>query len=224
MDLTTPRHEGDTHPAYANSRPEVVAMVPRHAVRVLDVGCSSGHLGAALVARGHEVVGLELDAALAAEARSRLTTVHHVDLEVAVAAGGRYGEFDCVVLADVLEHLRDPWHAVRWAREQLVDGGSLVISVPNVRHLRTFWHLAVHRRWLYEDVGIHDRTHLRFFARANLPDLLAGTDLEIVDLRRTFLVTPRWDSRAARWNKHAHRLRELGALQFVFRAEPRSAP
>lgn len=223
MDLSTPQHAGGTHPAYASSRPEVVALVPPAARRVLDVGCSDGHLGAALVARGHHVVGLEVDPVLAAAAAGRLDEVHEVDAEAAVAAERGFGEFDCIVLADVLEHLRDPWRAVRWADHQLAPGGVLVVSVPNVRHLRTFWHLAVHRRWLYEDVGICDRTHLRFFGRDNLPDLLEGTDLEITVLTRTFLLTPHWHTRAARWNKHAHRLRELGALQFVFRAEPRRA-
>jgi 2-polyprenyl-3-methyl-5-hydroxy-6-metoxy-1,4-benzoquinol methylase len=124
--------------------------------------------------------------------------------------------FDCIVLADVLEHLRDPWAVVRWAAPQVAPGGSLVVSVPNVRHAKTFWTLLVRRRWPYDPVGIFERTHLRFFARRNLPELVAGTDFEVVAVRRHHMLTVRHTSR---WNRLAPLLGDLGTLQFVFRAE-----
>jgi len=218
VDLTPPMADGDVHTAYANPRPEVTPLVPRSARSVLDLGCSSGVMGAALQARGHRVVGVELDPQLAALARSRLATVLEADIEVLAAEGaGLGGPFDCVVAADVLEHLRDPWLVVRWARTLVGQGGSLVVSVPNIRHIRTFWTLAARRRWPFEDVGIFDRSHLRFFARRNLDELLAGTDLRIVELRRSYLVSLDYSSR---WNRLAPYLGDLGTLQFVFRAEP----
>ena len=81
------------------------------------------------------------------------------------------GTFDCIVAADVLEHLRDPWALVRAAAERLRPGGTIVVSVPNVRHLRTVWEVVVRARWPYEGIGLFDRTHLRWFARRNLPEL-----------------------------------------------------
>ena len=55
--------------AYENPRPEVQELVPHGARRILDLGCSSGALGAALTARqGAEVVGIEIDAGYAADA------------------------------------------------------------------------------------------------------------------------------------------------------------
>lgn len=219
MDLSPPIVDGVVHAAYANPRPEVAALVPATAQRILDLGCSTGHLGGSLLRGSREVVGVELDPRLAAEARTRLTAVVECDLE-ALAAGPLPDElrepFDCVIAADVLEHLRDPWSVVRWAAERLAPGGSLVVSVPNIRHLRTFWLLLVRRRWAYEPVGIFDRTHLRWFARANLPELLDGTDLQITELTRTYQLVPQWEARV---NKLAPLFRELGTLQFVFRAE-----
>lgn len=213
-----PIHDGVVHEAYANPRPEVTAVIPRSARRVLDVGCSSGVMGAALQDRGHEVVGVEFDPALAAQARTRLPRVEVADVESLAAAGTRVDDtpFDCVVFADVLEHLRDPWTVVRWGEQHLAADGCMVVSVPNVRHLETFVALGLRRRWPYKEVGIFDRTHLRFFARENLPDLLGGTDLRIVDLHRTHMLklNPR-----SRWNRLAPYLGDLGTLQFVFRAE-----
>ncbi len=217
MDLSTPTFGGEVHPAYANPRDEVTVLVPASARRVLDVGCSTGAMGTALAARGHEVVGLELDPELAATAKGKLHRVVQADVEALAAAGADVGgPFDCVVFADVLEHLRDPWSVVRWGAAQVAPGGSIVVSVPNIRHAKTFWALVVCRRWPYDPVGIFDRTHLRFFARRNLADLVAGTGFEVVEVHRHRMLTVRHTSR---WNRLAPLLGDLGTLQFVFRAE-----
>lgn len=213
-----PTLDGAVHAAYANPRPEVTALVPPAARRVLDVGCSTGVMAAALRERGHEVTGIEPEPTLAAEARERLGTVEEVDVEALAAEGEPVpgGPFDCIVFADVLEHLRDPWTVVRWAEPQVAAGGSLVVSIPNIRHLETFVALGLRRRWPYKDVGIFDRTHLRFFARENLDDLLAGTPLRIVELTRSRML--KLDP-SSRWNRLAPYLGDLGTLQFIFRAE-----
>jgi 2-polyprenyl-3-methyl-5-hydroxy-6-metoxy-1,4-benzoquinol methylase len=217
MDLTTPTFGGEVHPAYANPRDEVTVLIPTSASRVLDVGCSTGEMGVALKVRGHHVTGVELDPTLAATARGRLDAVIEGDVE-AMAGEGRSlgGPYDCVVFADVLEHLRDPWAVLRWGAEHVALGGSIVVSVPNVRHAKTFWALAVRRRWPYDPVGIFDSTHLRFFARRNLPELVEGTGFEVVEVRRHHMLVLRHTSR---WNRLAPLLGDLGTLQFVFRAE-----
>lgn len=216
MDLSTPTWDGDVHPAYANPRPEVTAVVPPDAKRVLDVGCSVGEMGAALRARGHVVTGIEYDRALAARAREKLDAVVEGDVEaMARDAADPGGPFDCIIFADVLEHLRDPWAVVRWGEALLADGGTMVVSVPNVRHLQTFWHLVVRRRWPYQEVGIFDRTHLRFFTRNNLPDLFEGTPLRITAVDRTFMLSPFKDER---FNRRARLFGDLGTLQFIVTA------
>lgn len=216
VDLSTPTYRGEVHPAYANPRHEVAAVIPAGARRLLDVGCSSGAMGAALRDRGAEVVGIELDAELATAARLRLDRVIEGDIEALARDDALAGElFDCLVFADVLEHLRDPWSVVRWGAERVAPGGSIVLSIPNIRHAKTFWALA-RRRWPYDPVGIFDRTHLRFFARRNLDDLLAGTGFELVEVRRHHMLTLRHESR---WNRLAPLLGDLGTLQFIARAE-----
>jgi 2-polyprenyl-3-methyl-5-hydroxy-6-metoxy-1,4-benzoquinol methylase len=191
--------------------------VPARATRVLDVGCSTGLLGAALRTEGHVVTGIEVDPALAQEAHSQLDEVIEGDVEV-MASEGRDpgGPFDCIVLADVLEHLRNPWAVVRWAEGLLATDGTLVASVPNVRHAETFWSLLVRRRWPYKDVGIFDRTHLRFFARRNLPELFSGTSLEIVTMTRQYMLRPGTEGGL---NRLAPFLGDLGTMQFIVTAQ-----
>ncbi len=169
--------------AYENARPEVQAHIPLDAGRILDLGCSSGRLGEAIKARQPaEVVGVELEPVYADAARRRLDQVIVADLErlfAEVGAADGLGSFDCVVVADVLEHLRDPGAVLAAARSHLRPGGTVVISLPNVRYWHTFWMLGVRGTWPRDDFGICDRTHLRFFTLGDALELLTGAGLRV---------------------------------------------
>ena len=89
-----------------------------------------------------------------------------------------------MVLADVLEHLREPARALRDATDLLREGGRLVLSVPNVAHgaLRL---ALLQGRWSYTETGLLDRTHLHFFTRTSLFELVEGAGLAVDQLRAT---------------------------------------
>jgi 2-polyprenyl-3-methyl-5-hydroxy-6-metoxy-1,4-benzoquinol methylase len=222
MKLRPQIYDGVVHAAYSGRRDDVIALVPPRGLRVLDVGCSVGAMGQALKQNGHEVTGIELNADFAARARLYLDRVIEADVEtLALTETDVGGPFDCIVFADVLEHLRDPWSITRWAATLLSDSGCFVISVPNVRHAQLVRSVLRHRRWPYEDVGIFDRTHLRWFAFHNLPELLDDTGLEITQLERVYALSL---NPTARVNRLASHLGDFGTLQFVFRAEHLGAP
>ena len=172
---------------YETARPDVQAHVPEDARRVLDLGCSSGALGAALKARGDAVVvGVELDPDYADAARRRLDRV--VTSDVGTFLRGPAPEeapFDCLIAADILEHLVDPWAALRDAASLVRPGGTVVVSLPNVLHWGGLLRLARGRRWPRDDSGPFDRTHLRWFARTDVVELLeqAGVDVVRVEPR-----------------------------------------
>ena len=203
--------------AYTGSRPDLLALVPPGARRILDVGCATGALGAAIRAEraGAVVVGVEADPELAALAEERLDRVLTEPVERALESleGER---FDCVVCGDVLEHLADPWAVLRALAALLDEGGAVVASVPNAGHLDTLVNLAFRRRWPYRERGIHDETHLRFFALANIRALFAQAGLEIAVLRRHYRLV----ERPHRLNRLAPLfalpgLRELLAFQYL---------
>lgn len=210
-------HDVGALEAYTGARPEVQALVPRSARRVLDLGCSSGALGAGLRERGAEVAGVELDPVHAREAGARLDRVVVGDVEAVLAdAAGSLGRFDCVVAADVLEHLRDPWTALRRAVELLEPGGTVVVSLPNVRFFEVFWQLGVRGRWPRRAHGIFDATHLRWFTRADAVELLSGAGLR-VELERPMIRVRPGGSRFDRlfgWLARTP-LRELFAFQWI---------
>lgn len=180
--------------AYENPRPEVQALVPVTARRILDVGCSSGRLGGSLKRRQDaEIVGIEIDAEYAADAAGRLDRVIVGDLEQLDVDALELGRFDCVVAADVLEHLRDPWSVLRALVGQLEPGGTVVISVPNVRYWETFAALGLRGTWPRRDEGIFDRSHLRWFTRADAVALMEQAGLEVTQ------VAPRYRLRPGDW-------------------------
>lgn len=159
---------------YLCRRTDVIEAVPARALRILDVGCAGGVLGQALKERDprRRVVGIEAVPEAAKRARTVLDEVHEVDAET-FDPPFRRGEFDCIVFADVLEHMRDPWAVIRRLVRFLAPGGTVVASIPNVRCLSVLEPLAGGGRWDYQEEGILDRTHLRFFTKSTFISLLA---------------------------------------------------
>jgi methionine biosynthesis protein MetW len=147
---------------------------------VLDLGCASGGLLALLRDRAAHLAGLELSPTAAAAAARVADLVVQGALEDPDLPFEQ-GCYDLVVLADVLEHLADPAAALRRARGWAKPGGAILVSVPNVAHWRARLTLA-RGRWPAEDSGTFDASHLRWFTRASLAELLAGAGLDDVEL------------------------------------------
>ncbi len=155
--------------AYERGRPEISRHIPRGARRVLDLGCATGATSAGLDAY---VVGVEIEPEYAAEAAVRLDEVHIAD----VATFEPTGTFDVLLAADILEHLVDPWTALRRYAGHLEAGATAIISLPNVGHWSTYAHLA-RGRWPRRPEGIFDATHLRWFTLADARELALGAGL-----------------------------------------------
>jgi 2-polyprenyl-3-methyl-5-hydroxy-6-metoxy-1,4-benzoquinol methylase len=164
------------------SQQRLLGEVPDGA-RVLDVGCASGYLAARLAARGCTVTGVELDEAAAAAAAAHCERVITGDIESPETRGAIPGGFDVVLLGDVLEHLVDPWEALAFVRSLLAPGGVVVTSIPNVAAWTVRLSL-LRGSFEYTDMGLLDRTHLRFFTRATAHELVRRAGYEIE--RETF--------------------------------------
>jgi len=217
---------------FEHTRPELRALVPIDARRVLDVGCGGGALGATLKAEraGCEVVGLEGFPEAAARARARLDDVLCLDLDSLEALPPEAGKFDAMVFGDVLEHLRDPVRLVRTLLPSLSEGGVLVLSIPNVKHWTVLYPLLVKDRWTYEDAGLLDRTHVHFFTGATAAEMLRELGLDLVHLGVNDLaplppeMEPLAGLAAALGGDRAEAAARLGAYQYLLVARPGAAP
>jgi 2-polyprenyl-3-methyl-5-hydroxy-6-metoxy-1,4-benzoquinol methylase len=153
--------------------------------RVLDVGCWTGQMGAVLSRFNPRVVGIELDTDAAAQAAKALDDVVVADVSD-LDFRERFGSdaFDAIVFGDVLEHIKDPVSVLRSACTTLSDRGFVVASIPNVAHGSVRLRLLA-GDFSYTEVGLLDRTHLRFFTRESMTQMFTDAGLTIVELRRT---------------------------------------
>jgi 2-polyprenyl-3-methyl-5-hydroxy-6-metoxy-1,4-benzoquinol methylase len=167
---------------YDTDRPEMLELVPASAQRVLDVGCATGRFGASLRAAYPRMELWGIDPTPPPADRPQAYQTRLVgQFPDGIADGER---FDCIVFNDVLEHLVDPWAALERTHSHLLPGGVIVVSIPNVRHIWVLHDLIFHGRWDYEEKGLLDRTHLRFFTRSTAIELLQSTGYAVDTVKR----------------------------------------
>lgn len=214
----------ESNAAYVGLRREIIAEIPADARLIVDVGAADGTLGRHLLAGrpDRRVIGLEIDPALASTARTRLTDV--IDADVATVDWERLvpgSPIDCLVFADVLEHLARPDLTLGHATRRLAADGTVVIALPNVRHLTAWWTIFVRGRFPRRERGLFDRTHLRWFTVADALDLCTDAGLVVASVRYQFRILDRSGGLAnrvvagQRWIRHVPVLRELLAYQIV---------
>lgn len=166
--------------------PALLQHLPRDAGIVLEVGCGSGALGAAFLPFNPacRYLGIEIDPALAATARQRLSTVVEGDAErverdaLPLAASEAV---DVIVYGNVLEHLRDPWTLLARQSAWLARDGMVLASIPNVQHWSLLANL-LHGKWQYQDEGLLDRSQLRFFTMDGIREMFTDAGLTIHDI------------------------------------------
>ncbi|QSA98461.1 bifunctional 2-polyprenyl-6-hydroxyphenol methylase/3-demethylubiquinol 3-O-methyltransferase UbiG [Methylococcus sp. EFPC2] len=173
---------------FSSARSIILDIVPPKAERVLEIGCGSGRTLAMLKNEGicRQTVGIELFQDAARQAEQNVDTVYCLDVENSALPAG-LGRFELILMLDVLEHLQDPWSFLyKLKTEHLLAGGKVIISLPNARHFSLVLPLLM-GRFDYEERGIRDKTHLRFFTKKTMLELISGAGLTIEKSKRTSL-------------------------------------
>ena len=165
---------------YENDRPEMLAYIPENATKVLDVGCSNGQFGAAVKNKTNaEVWGIEPFESFGKLAVDKLDKVFIASVEGTIAdLPDNY--FDVIYFNDVLEHLLDPYTVLEQMKAKLKPGGHVISSIPNIRYFRTFFKLLFKGEWDYQDEGILDRTHVRFFTKKSIVKMYHNAGYDVV--------------------------------------------
>jgi len=173
----------ETHSTtYDAINPAVYSLVPLSVARVLDIGCGSGTLGEKLrLRRECRVVGITYSQREAELASGRLSQVICADLNHFDFSS--LGQFDCVIMSHILEHLYSPESFLERLKCVLHPESRIVVALPNVLFWRQRWEF-LRGRWRYQDGGIMDRTHFRFFDCQSSDALLEGAGYEILTAQR----------------------------------------
>ena len=171
---------------HVNPRLDILTLIPTNTKKVLDVGCSAGELGKNLKEKLHveEVIGIEFNEDAAKIASGHLDEVFIGNVEdINLPFESDY--FDCIIYADILEHLINPWAVLKKHKNLLKGDGFIIISIPNIRHIHTFSNL-LRGNWKYVSRGIFDKTHLRFFTLKSVTESLNNAGYSIVILKRNY--------------------------------------
>jgi 2-polyprenyl-3-methyl-5-hydroxy-6-metoxy-1,4-benzoquinol methylase len=167
---------------YEGTREDMLKYIPQSTKICLEFGCGFGGFSTLVKERfDAESWAVEIDAIAAQEAAKKLDRVINADaLESLHKIPDNY--FDCIILFDIIEHLVDPYSLLVGIKRKLTSQGVIVVSIPNIRYYRTFADLVLHGNWDYEDEGILDKTHLRFFTYKSIVKMLKQLGFEILKL------------------------------------------
>ena len=161
--------------------------------RILDIGCATGLIARAVSSLSgntekHRLWGIDKDAQAVKQAKSHYRRVWNMDIEQQLPSAPR--KFDCIVCADVLEHLVNPWNSLRKIVECLLtNDGTVLISLPNVAN----WYIRTKLltgTFNYQKRGLLDRTHLRFFTKESADKLIEQTNLTCLSFTATPIPLP----------------------------------
>ncbi len=192
------------NPSYTGSRDDLFGLIPHDVSKFLDIGCSTGTLGQQIKQRNNnaEVVGIDIDEQMSKVAKEKLDRVIIGDIErINLANHLMPNYFDCIIFADILEHLENPWDVLKNVKSFLNNEGVIIASIPNVRHYTTIINLVIKGYWPYQERGIHDKNHLRFFALKNIREMVQNAGLKIVRIERNYRIIerPHWCNRFSKY-------------------------
>lgn len=202
-------------------RKPLLKLVPSRAQRILDVGCNRGGFGKSIKAsRNAEVWGVEPDQASARMASEFLDHVVNDFFHEQNPIPDNY--FDLITFNDSLEHMPDPAQALDLCRKKLRAGGRVHCCVPNMRHIDNLEHLIFDKDWQYEEHGIRDRTHLRFFTEKSIVRLFHDIGFRVVE---TIGINEDWWKPEKPFRRLLFRLfpdftRDMRCIQILVIAEP----
>ncbi len=175
---------------YSSTRTEILSLVPEGVNRVLDIGCGTGQTLSMLKEKNlcKETVGIELVASVASQASKIVDKIYVLNVEKSELPC-ELGEFDLILLLDVLEHLVDPWGfllKLNSLSNYLSKKGKFIISLPNARHFNLVLPLLA-GSFEYVERGILDKTHLRFFTKQSAIALIKSAGLNVEKIKKTSL-------------------------------------
>lgn len=168
---------------------EVLKLIPNTSKRIIEIGCSSGALAREFKKTHPDVhwVGVEIDPDYAELAKRYCDTTLVVNLDgVEKVFYDTHSDCDCWIFADVLEHFKDPWSVIKNIRNVIPANGCVVACIPNAQNWNLIARLVI-GDFRYEDIGLLDRTHLRWFTRQTIFELFEGQGFRVSEgVTRTF--------------------------------------
>ena len=177
---------------FSNIRMDIISLIPLNpAQKILEIGAGAGNtllfIKESNLAK--EVMGIELMEIANSNQNNplidkfQIANIEHENIQ----APDEY--FDIIICADVLEHLVDPWSIIDKVSRCLKKDGLLIVSIPNIREWKTLGKVIFQGDFSYQSSGgIMDKTHLRFFCKKNIYQMLNTPVLSTIYSKPNFML------------------------------------
>jgi 2-polyprenyl-3-methyl-5-hydroxy-6-metoxy-1,4-benzoquinol methylase len=207
---------------FSNVRRDIISLIPDNpGQKILEIGAGTGNTLLYIKENriAAEVMGVELMKMPGSNQehplidKFQIANIEQEDIQA------KEGTFDVILCPDVLEHLIDPWMVVEKIARYLKKDGLLIISIPNLREWKTIFGIVFKGEFNYRpEGGIMDRTHLRFFCKKNVYELLTTPSLSPIWCKPNFMLKEVPEGRKRRnFNRLTFRLFEnFLAVQYLF--------
>lgn len=173
----------DQTPIHDFHNPDLLKFIPTNSRKLIEIGCSSGALAREFkkISPNADYFGIEIDPDYADHARRFCNSVLVMNIE---NAGTEFwasnSDRDCWIFGDTLEHLQNPWLILKQIYEVIPVGGVVVACIPNAQHWSIQAKLSI-GDFRYENNGLMDKTHLRWFTRQTILEMFNQSGFLIED-------------------------------------------
>lgn len=154
-------------------------------VDILDVGCSNGNFGEALISKKRcRVDGIEMAHDDYILALKKLNKVHNYSIEDFLNDINNKKKYDYIVFLDVIEHLVDPVSVLKRLKSKLKKGGKIIFSIPNMAHISVRL-MLLSGEFDYGETGLLDNTHLHFYTKKEIERVFGLSGFTHIEFNRT---------------------------------------
>ena len=167
---------------FSQIRQEISPLLPSNTNVALEIGCGSGETLNWLKENNfvNHTIGFEINEVAASQARLKCDEVLVGNIEESVSILKKFEKsIDLLLFLDVIEHLNNPWTILKSCQTLLSDQGIIIASIPNVRSVKVLSPLLLNGEWNYQNSGILDKTHLRFFTKKSCIKLFQTTGYKV---------------------------------------------
>lgn len=204
---------------FTNPRLDVISLIKKKSnQKILEIGAGGGDTIVKIKELGlaTEVVGVDVtDLKLSNQKNPLIDSFIIADiLKDDLPFNKNY--FDILIMADVIEHIHEPNLFIKNALKYLNDGGIVIISLPNFREYRNLIQIAIKGDFQYQESGILDVTHAKFYCKKNMLELFRKNNLKVVKSYPNFKLWPSLGKVRLKNLLTLGIFEDLFALQFIF--------
>jgi SAM-dependent methyltransferase len=198
---------------FTNERTDVLDMIPegRYA-KALEIGGGEfPTLRRFCASRETEGWGVDIHPAATTDIKFIRGSIEDDQLLALLPDNG----FDLIIANDVIEHLIDTEKFLAAVKSKLTPDGVFMLSVPNIRQVRSFYHIHMRGRFPRDAAGLFDRTHMRWFCKHDIIALGSNASLETIVAKSVGRLVPSFLAKTI--------IGELLGLQNIFLMKPKKS-